>query len=170
MAGAAFVHPAAASVLTVEVLFRDGFDPPPPAPSNDTCATAPTLIVGIPVNGTTTGASNDYDSGLETCTGYSQAGGDVAYSVLLAASTPYTITLSNLNNWVDASISLLGPGTASVCSASPVICLKGADNGFFGEPEVLQFTPSSSGTYYIIVDSFFSGPYSGGKFTIDVTQ
>jgi hypothetical protein len=153
----------------VEVLFRDGLEPPAAPPANDTCATAASLLIGIPTHGTTIAAINDYDSGLETCTGFSQAGGDVVYSVLLLASSSYTVTLSNPDTALDASISLVGPGTSGVCSAPPVTCLKGADSGFFGSGESFQYTPNASGTYYIIVDSSFSGKYDGGGFTIEVS-
>ena len=151
-----------------EDIFHDGFEPPPPAPVNDTCASATGLTLDNSVNGTTVGANNDYNSGLETCTGYSQAGPDVAYSMFLAASQSITVTLSAPDAIFDPSISLIGPGLPS-CNAVPVTCLKGADFGNFGVGESFQYTAASSGTYYIIVDSFY-GAGSAGDFTIKVSS
>lgn len=151
-------------------IFKDGFDPPPPPPSNDTCESAPTLLLSTPVVGTTTGAINNYDSGLETCTGFPQAGGDVAYAVTLLSGQTVTVTLSNVYPALDASISLLGPGTASVCNLSPVTCLKGADDGGFGISETFSYLVTQTGTYYIIVDSYYTGSGDTGPFTIQATQ
>lgn len=153
-----------------EDIFKDGFDPPPPPPVNDTCESATTLLLSTPVSGTTTGATNNYDSGLETCTGYTQAGGDVAYSVLLFSGQTVTVTLSNVYPALDASISLLGPGMASVCNAVPVTCLAGADANAFGGGETFSYPVTQTGTYYIIVDSFYTGSKDTGPFTIQVTQ
>jgi hypothetical protein len=154
-----------------DAIFRSDFEQAPPPPDNDVCATADVLFFGPTFTGTTVGAGSDYDSGLETeaCTGYSQGGADVVYQVLLpAASTKYTVTLSNLDSWFDASVSLVGPGMANVCSSVPLNCLAGADVGSFGEGETLEYTTSSAGYYYVIVDSFYVTPYSGGMFTIQI--
>ena len=67
----------------------------------------------------------------------------------------------------DASIALLGPGTPSVCNATPVTCLAGADNGASGQIETFAYTPATTGTYYIIVDSYYN---YGGTFSIGVTS
>lgn len=154
-----------------DVIFRDGFEGPPPTPLNDTCEAAASLTVGsAPTTSTTIGANNNYDSGLELCTGYSQAGADVAFTLFLAASNSYTVTLSNPAVTFDPSISLVGPGLSTVCNSVPINCLKGADSGAAGVGESFQFTPSSAGIYYIIVDSTYSGPFDGGNFTIQVTS
>jgi hypothetical protein len=155
---------------TSEDIFKDGFEVPPPPPPNDTCASAQPLVLSTPANGTTANATNDYDSGLETCTGFPQAGSDVAYSILLISGSSVTVTLSNVYPALDASISLLGPGTPSVCNASPVTCLKGADQNNFGVGESFTYSVQQSGTYYIIVDSYYTGSGSSGPFTIEVTS
>ena len=163
--------PALAQLATAgEDIFKDGFDPPPPPPSNDTCETAQVLSLSNPINGTTVGAINNYDSGLETCTGYTQAGGDVAYSIILTAGQSVTVTLSNVYPTLDASISLVGPGTASVCNAVPVTCLQGADSFGFGQGESFSYPVTQTGNYYIIVDSFYTGSGDTGPFTIEVTS
>jgi hypothetical protein len=162
--------PFAVIALASDVIFRDGFEGPPPTPANDTCATATPLTLSAPMSSTTIGANNNYDSGLEVCTGYSQPGADVAFSIVLLASNSYTVTLSNPAVTFDPSISLIGPGSPSVCNTLPITCLAGADSGVAGAGESFQFTPSSAGTYYIIVDSFYSGPFDGGGFTIQVTS
>lgn len=153
-----------------EDIFKDGFDPPGPPPPNDTCQAAQTLTLSTPASGTTTDATNDYDSGLETCTGYTQAGGDVAYSITLFSGQSITVTLSSVYATLDPSISLIGPGTASVCNATPVACLKGADFNGFGTGESFSYPVTQTGTYYIIVDTFYTGSGDTGSFTIEVTS
>jgi hypothetical protein len=150
---------------TPDLIFSDDFDPP----VNDTCQTATALLLGTPVNGTTINASSNYDSGLETCTGFAQPGGDVAYAIPLAAGTSITVTLSAPAATFDPSISLLGPGSAAaVCDAVPVTCLAGADAGVDGDGESFAFTASVTGNYYIIVDSYAS--FARGAFTLNVTS
>ena len=164
--------PPAFAQLVSEDIFKDGFDFPGPPPLNDTCESAQTLTLFAPSSGTTTNATNNYDSGLETptCTGYAQAGADVAYSITLMSGQSVTVTLSSVYATLDASISLLGPGTASVCNASPVTCLKGADSNGFGAGESFSYNVTQSGVYYIIVDSYFTKNGDTGSFTIAVTS
>jgi len=148
---------------TADKIFRGDFEPPPP---NDTCETAPVLVIGSEVSGTTLDATPDYDSGLETCTGYPQGGPDVVYSLLLTAGQQITVSLTP-DPSLDASIALLGPGAPSVCNAVPVTCLAGADNGVNGDPENFGYSAAATGTYYIIVDSYYN---YGSDFTISVTS
>jgi len=149
---------------TADKIFRGDFEPPPP---NDTCENATALVIGTSGwAGTTLDATPNYDSGLESCTGVPQAGPDVAYSLFVASGTQITVTLIPDASF-DASISLLGPGTASVCNAVPVTCLAGSDVGFNGGAESFSYTPATSGVYYIIVDSYYN---YGSDFTISVTS
>lgn len=141
-------------------------------PLNDTCTTGVPLVVGAAATaGTTLGGLSDYDAGLEgaTCTGFAQPGADVTYSVALTAATSYTFTLTNgdtTNLAFDPSLSLVGPGGPDVCSAAPITtCVKGADAGVGGDGETFQFTPTTTGTYYLIVDSYAT---TEGDFTIAV--
>ena len=139
-------------------------------PTNDTCETAQTITLGTPVNGSTGGATANYADGLQaaTCTGFSQAGGDVAYRVSLTANQAITVTLSNVSPSFDPSVSLVGPGAASVCNATPIACVKGADAGGEAEGETFTFTATEAGTYYVIVDTFYRT--QGGSFTLTVTS
>ena len=155
---------AATQVQPPDEIFLGDFEPPPP---NDTCENATTLSVnGGTTFGTTHDATSNYNSGLETCTGFTQAGPDVAYAISLNSSQTITVTLSAPDAGFDPSISLLGPGPASVCNAVPVTCLAGADANYAGGGESFMYTTSQAGTYYIIVDSYDG---SGG-FTIGVTS
>ena len=159
----AILPPGSLDAQTADKIFRGDFEPPPP---NDTCETATPLIIGSSVPGTTLDATPNYDSGLETCTGFPQAGPDVAYSVLVGSGQHITVSLTPDASF-DASISLLGPGTSSVCNAVPVTCLAGSDSGFFGQSETFGYTTVSAGTYYIVVDSYYN---YGSDFTIQVTS
>jgi hypothetical protein len=157
-------------MLTADVqpdkIFLGDFEPPPP---NDTCETATPLTLGPGVQGTTHDATPNYNSGLETCTTFEQPGQDVVYSIAMVAGTTYSVSLMPEASF-DASVSLLGPGTASVCNVKPVNCLAGSDSGLYGGTESFQFQASQSGTYYIIVDSFFPGESGSGSFSIHVTS
>lgn len=142
------------------------------APGNDTCGSAPALMLGMPVTGTTIGAHDDYDSGLEGsgCTGAMQPGSDVVYKVDLAANTAYQVALTMLDPAYDGSVSVIGPGAATICDANPITtCVKGSDAMFEGGDEVFTFTPTTPGTYYVIVDSFYAPGAEAGAFTLAVT-
>ena len=158
--------PVSTEATLYEVIFRDGFEPPLLVPANDTCATATELVIGSALSGTTIGAKNDYNSGLELCTGFAQPGADVVYKVPLGMQS-YTVTLSDLSAMFDASISIVGVGPQ--CEPQPVTCRKGKDAGDFGASESFQYTPYTAGYYYIIVDSAYGGQFDGGAFTITVT-
>lgn len=139
------------------------------AAANDLCSSAVTLTLGTAVQGTTVGAYADYSNGLEgqTCTGYHQAGADVAYKVTLTANTQYTVTLSGLDAGFDGSVSLLGPGAATVCDPDPITaCVAGADAAAEGQDETFTYTPTTTGDYYVIVDSFYTT--ESGAFTLTV--
>lgn len=141
-------------------------------PTNDTCAAAGIpLTLGTAVTGTTAGAHNDYDMGLEgaTCTGFAQPGSDVAYVVTLTAATQYTIALTNVDAAYDASVALVGPGAATVCGATITTCVGGADAMFEGGDESFTYTPTTTGTYYVIVDSESPPGLEGGAFTLTVS-
>jgi hypothetical protein len=144
-----------------------------PPPTNGTCAAATTLTVNdaAVTSGRTVAATSNYDMGLEGagCTNATQPGADVVYKATLAASTAYTINLTNLSSTFDGSLSLVGPGDATVCDANPITsCVKGADAGAQGVNETLTFTPTTGGEYFIIVDSKESAGV--GTFDIKVTS
>jgi hypothetical protein len=140
-------------------------------PLNDTCATATPVLLATPLTGTTKGASHSYNMGLEgtTCTGVTQAGPDVAYSITLTAATAYTVTLTGLDAGYDGSVAIVGPGASTVCDANQITtCVAGADVGAEGENETVSYTPTATGNYYIIVDSFYAE--EAGNFTLTVTS
>ena len=140
---------------------------PPLPPANDTCASADAIALASPTIGTTLGAASDTNLGLEVCTGFSQAGGDVMYALTLDAPINLTITLGDLT--FDGSISILGPGDATVCDGT-VACPAGAgadDHANDGQPETFNFA-AVAGTYYLVVDSFSTD--AGGTFTLTVTE
>jgi hypothetical protein len=51
-----------------------------------------------------------------------------------------------------------------------VTCLKGADVNGFGTGESFSYPVIQTGTYYIIVDSYYTGRGDNGTFTIEVTS
>jgi len=145
------------------------------APLNDKCAAAVPVTIGTPVTGTTVNSANNYASGLQdmtSCTGFTEQGPDVAYSVVLTAGQSITVTLSGLDTGFDGAIALLGPGTSSICDASPITtCVKGADANAEGMNETFTYTTDATngaGTYYVLVDSFY--PNEAGAFTLSVTS
>ncbi|MBA3541628.1 MAG: pre-peptidase C-terminal domain-containing protein [Deltaproteobacteria bacterium] len=140
------------------------------AAANDTCATAVQLTIGTPVTGTTVGGVSNYNLGLEpaTCTGFAQRGSDVTYRVTLTANQVVTVALSDVSAGFDPSLALLGPGGVAVCTASPVVCLAGADAGVGGGAETFTFTTTAAGNYYVIVDAFSAT--RAGTFTLTVTS
>lgn len=139
-------------------------------PANDTCTGATTVVVGVPVvGGTTVNSANNYNAGLEgaACTGFAMPGGDVAYELVLAADTNITVTLSNVSDGFDPAVALVGPGDETVCAANPITtCVAGADDGLSGDDETFAHT-ATTGTYYIIVDTFSST--GAGTFDLAVT-
>lgn len=143
-----------------------------PKTTNDICVGAPLLTLGTAVTGTTAGSTNNYDKGLETaaCTTYPQVGRDVAYSIQLTAGTAYTFAVSAVSPDFDPSIALLGPGATSCSTTGPTgasTCVKGADVGAAGAGETFAYTPTATGLYYVIVDSFYART---GSFSIKVTS
>ncbi len=143
-----------------------------PKITNDTCPTATALTLGMALTGSTAGATNDYDKGLETaeCTKFPQIGRDVAYTIAMTSGTAYTVTVSGVSPDFDPSAALLGPSATSCSVGGPTVmstCVKGADAGAAGEGETFAYTPTVTGTYYVIVDSFYKNT---GTYTVKVTS
>jgi hypothetical protein len=158
--------PTVAGCTGAQACFNDMCVNPP---ANDTCALATPITLGTPVAGTTIGAGKNYDAGLEgaACTNAMQPGSDVAYSINLTAAQMITVTLSGLDTGYDGSVALVGPGAATVCDANPITtCVAGADMAAEGMDETFMYTVPTTGTYYLIVDSFY--PYEAGAFTLTV--
>lgn len=130
--------------------------PPPPA-ENDTCAGAidiPRCTAGS-LSGDWTSYRNDYNPPTG-CTGYTAGGKDGVYKADLQAGDQVTFTYTQLA--YDASLYVVNDCTNMNCVA-------GADDGVTGDPETVQFTAASTGTYYFILDTY--GTDTGGAWTAD---
>lgn len=134
------------------------------APENDTCATSLELSEGQ-TTGTTTGAANDYSHVRDAggCINVEEDGPDVVYRVELSEGQHLTVTGQAASS--NIALYLIGPGDDSVCDASSSACVAGVEETEYGEAETLEYTAEESGTYYLVVDSFFSGFY--GDFELD---
>lgn len=130
----------------------------PPVPVNDACAGALELPCGlINLAGTTSGATNDYSPGAGGCTGFSANGGDVVYK--FTASPGYALDLTYTST-ADGSIYII-----SDCGDPVASCIVGADDTLAGESEALTYLFSTSGTYYVILDSFGTGSFGDWTLT-----
>ncbi len=128
-----------------------------PAPiANDTCGGAIDVTAGGTFSGNTTNAMPDYNTaGLSGCTGFSAASNDVVYSVDLAAGERLQATMTA--SW-DASLYVV-----TDCANTTTTCVAGQDDG---NPEEVDFTAMTAGTYFIIADGYNT---ASGTFTLDVT-
>lgn len=136
-----------------------------PRPGNDTCTGALALVVGTAAapgvtTGTTRGASNDLATVRDTgaCIDVDELGPDVAYRLDLLAGDALTVVGTPTD--FDLALYLIGPGGPGVCDASASSCVAGSDAAGYGTADTLTFTATTTGPYYLIVDSFFEG-YSG---------
>ncbi|MDP3231272.1 MAG: EGF domain-containing protein [Myxococcales bacterium] len=131
-----------------------------PRPVNDTCTSPTPLTVGVPVAGTTIGASNDVNGPLSmVCRAFTIPAPDVVYSFTAPTAGNYKVTTTGV---------LVTPGyysrvwTSATCG--------GASTCNDGDPQQgeLPFTMrlAAGATTYIHVDSIY--PESLGTFTIQV--
>jgi len=133
--------------------------------TGDTCAEAIDLTDGATHPGGTTDSrySGDYSNYLEppsSCTnGYGEDGPDVIYYVVASAGDSLYVVLTPYD--YDGAVYIL-----SDCS-DPSSCVGGSDSGYSGDPEIVDYTIPSPGTYYIVADSYL--PDEFGDFTISVT-
>jgi hypothetical protein len=132
---------------------------PPPA-GNDLCSGAIEIPRGSSgsLNGDTSNAQNDYDPGPGGCTGYSAAGLDVVYFVNALAGDVLDLTYLQQNT--DTSFYIV-----TDCSNVAGSCVAGADQTVPPDPEVIHYVATTSGIYYIILDSY--SHESGGPWTLD---
>jgi hypothetical protein len=145
-------------------ILQGSCEPPPPPPGNDTCATATPIPRCAPFvdSGSTELANNDYTPSQEItggCTGYYAQGGDVVYRLDLLGCESLHIEYVNA---ADASIYIV-----TDCSDPEGTCVAGADDTFTGQTEVLDFTTTQPGTYYLICDTF-SAFTAGGAYQLTV--
>ncbi len=137
---------------TTELNWR--WDPP----SNDVCSGAIVLIGTGSLDGDTAPYANDYDPGSGGCTdGYPEAGNDATYVVDLNAGDTISMTYTQHN--LDGAFYMV-----TDCSNVAGTCVAGADATVTGQPETIYFTVPTTGTYYIILDSYTAG---GGPWTLD---
>jgi len=131
-------------------------------PENDLCAGA------LPIERCTSGslsgdlfpAHNDYDPGVPgpSCTGYTAAGKDVTYVMTLQPGD--IVDLTYVTYTADTSFYIV-----TDCANESGTCVAGADDTLTGEPEVISWTCTTAGTYYLILDCY--GTDAGGLWGLD---
>ncbi|MBU1700870.1 MAG: PPC domain-containing protein [Candidatus Eisenbacteria bacterium] len=148
-------------------LFFDciGVEPPP---ENNDCGGAEEFQYFIErctaglIEGSTQFAMDTYNPAIPgpSCTGWSAAGTDVVYYMDLEAGDQVSMTYTQLE-W-DASFYIVTDcGNMNSCVA-------GADDNYnTGGPEVLAYTATTAGRYYVILDAYSAA--SGGPFTLNYT-
>jgi hypothetical protein len=153
-------------------------------PGNDTCASPAALTLSTPVNGTTQGATNDYQlSGAACYTGVGQTasdatGRDVVYSFTASAAGTYSFKVTNYLNPISQTVSSnLVLYVASTCpAATPGVpttvgsCLGAANRvSLSTSEEVMCLTLSASQQVFVFVDeSTFTE--DGSTFTLEATR
>jgi hypothetical protein len=130
-------------------------NPCPQPPVNDTCAGA--IVMERCGSGQFTGSLaagvNDY-SPTNSCTGYAANGKDVVYAASLVAGD--ILHLVYTTPAYDGSLYVL-----TDC-ADMASCVIGEDDP---EPETIDWTATSTGTFYIIADAYTTN--GGSDFTLD---
>ncbi len=98
-------------------------------------------------------------------------GSDHFYRVTLSGGTAYDVYLHPEGGHDTVGYNALVYVFAD-CSCPWASCLGKKDEGQSGQGEVVSFTPATSGTYYIGVDSLYkaSHPGSYGKYTLTVME
>jgi uncharacterized protein YfaP (DUF2135 family) len=127
-----------------------------PLEANDVCAGAVQIPCGlINLAGNTSCYTNNYTLpvGAASCTGFTAAGDDVVYRLDVSGGDDIAVIYTST---ADASIYIV-----TDCANPAGTCVAGADATFGGQPEVLNYAFTASGTYYLILDSFGAGQTSG---------
>lgn len=133
--------------------------------ANNTCATAEalTMTAGKATStGDTAKATNAVTISSSGCTGWTSNGFDLFYRITLTAGTTYTVTLTPDSSF-DPMLYVF-----TDCSKPESTCQTGwgLDTVGSGTAEVVTVTPTTTGTFYIGVDSYSASEY--GTFTIEV--
>ena len=124
---------------------------------NDQCAGAIPLECGaFGLSGSTADACPDYSPAESGCTRFTANGRDVVYRVDVVAGD--SLYIDYVQTTTDASIYLV-----SDCSNPAGTCVAGEDSTLVGGHETLSYKFASTGTYFLILDSF--SPGSGGPWT-----
>ncbi|MCK6549686.1 pre-peptidase C-terminal domain-containing protein [Myxococcota bacterium] len=122
---------------------------------NDVCAGAIDVTAGGSFSGDTRSATANYSPGSGGCTRFAENSRDVAYRATLAAGERLQATLTA--SW-DAALYVV-----TDCGDPVNTCVAGQDDG---NPEVVDFTSATGGSYFIIVDGYGS---AAGTYGLDVT-
>lgn len=126
----------------------------------------------LPFNdsGTTVGAISDIDTLPAGVSNYTAvAGPDVFYSFTVGGPGTLTFTLNPTGPGFDSAIYLLTGGTAGINA------IIGRDAGLSNVPETFTTGILNPGTYYFVVDSFYSSGSAGqpnrfhGAYSLGVT-
>lgn len=129
----------------------------PPGAAGETCASAVAITDGTITGQSTTGYTNNYESGLE-CRG--TAGLDRVYSISVPAGQRLSALVSS-NSTSDLSVSVLA---LADCEAAERHCIDSSDVGGTGQADI-AFYDNTSGTAVvvaIIVDNYSSSDIGGG--------
>ncbi len=138
-------------------------------PKNDTCATAAKLtFTGTKATGSghTIGATNTVKLASTGCTKKDTEGPDVFYSMSLTGGKTYKIKVTPASGY-DAAAYVL-----SSCTNPTSACVSGSDTASSGSAEAFAFSPKTTGTYYLVVDTSYAATssYAMGKFTLEVEE
>jgi hypothetical protein len=147
--------PAVGATRTYDLTIA--FSTPVPAPADDVCLDASTLI-----SASTTLASeslanytSNYGSASNPCATVSSTNGgiDRAYRVRIGAGQTFTATITPDASW-DPTLSLV-LGAASACTSS-LVCAAGDDTGYDGTAETITYTNNTAAAVdaFLIVDSW----------------
>jgi hypothetical protein len=133
-------------------------------PYNDTCSGVTTLVSGVPVEGTTVNAVDDYGSVLSVpcrSTGASFLGPDMVYQYAPFLSREFVVTLTKTGDWDSAlwitEATCAGSGEACLASENAVVSLPGEQLRVIGKPGTV---------YFIVVDGVRRE--DAGEFTLRV--
>jgi len=137
--------------------------------TNDTCATATALTLTSgkgSANGHNVGATDTVNLTSSGCTSDVTPGGDIFHKVTLTAGKNYKFQVTPASGFNQA-IYLL-----SDCTAPTTKCVVGADSEYSGDTESFTYKPTTTGTYYIGVDSSYTAgaSYSEGAYTLSVEE
>jgi hypothetical protein len=135
----------------------------PPPPANDLCSGAIEILrcTTGELQGDNANYHDDYDPGTGGCASqYAEHGKDSVYFVHLEPGDIVDMTYTQLA--ADGALYIV-----TDCSNVSGSCVAGADDTTTGQPEVLHYVASASGTYFVILDSY--GTNTGGLWTLDYT-
>jgi len=137
-----------------------------PLGNGDTCATAndisslATQAGGYTFNGDLTGLANDIQPS-NGCTGFTNDGPDAVF--IVTAQAGQTISASMSCAW-DCAVEITSDCTFDAN------CVAGADNtaGTVQQTESTSYVAPTTGTYYVIADSWDAGAYGPYSLTVSV--